>query len=240
MEPADDSALEGFLLRVQALGQGPAPTPNERLAAVLGVPAPARVHRIAPRTVAGATALAVATLVGTGWAAAAADRLPAPAQRAVSRLTAGWLPGIPQPQDPRTGGGTTPPAVLPTPTTTAPVPTSGDGQQQPERQTVAPARPSGTRSEDTEGPDGGDRSGSGSQDRSGEGEDSSSPSPSGTRTAPDAGPEDDSASGDGSTVGTTPTSTSGSGDVAPDGQGTGSDDEHDVSGTSSGGAGSDG
>ena len=88
VEPTGDAALEEFLLRVQELGQGPAPAPSARLAAVLGAPEQARVRRIAPRTVAGATALGVVTLVGTGWAAAAADQLPAPAQRAVARLIA--------------------------------------------------------------------------------------------------------------------------------------------------------
>lgn len=245
VEPADDTALEEFLLRVQALGQGPAPRPDARLAAVLGAPAPARVRRISPRTVAGATALGVVTLVGTGWAAAAADQLPAPAQRAVARLTGGWLPGIPHPEDQRTGAGTTPAAVLPTPTTTTvPVPTSadptGDGTRQPVRQSVAPARPSGTRSEDTEGPDGGDRAGSGSQDRAGEAEESGSPSPSGTGTTSDDG-RDGGGTGDGSQAGTTGGSTSGSGDGATDtqddGDGPGSGDG---SGTSSGGVDNDG
>lgn len=247
VEPTGDAALEEFLLRVHELGTGPAPAPNARLAAVLGAPAPARVRRLAPRTVAGATALGVATLLGTGWAAAAADQLPAPAQRAVARLTAGWLPGIPHPEDQRTGAGTTPSAVLPAPTTTTvPVPTSddptGDATRRPVRQSVAPASPGGTRSEDAEGSDGGDRDGSTSQDRSGEDEESGSPSPSGTRTTSDDGRDDDSGTGGGSQPGTTDDSTSGTGDGATDTQddGDGAGTGDDGSATTSGGQDSDG
>ena len=246
VEPTGDAALEEFLLRVQELGQGPAPTPSARLADVLGAPGQARVRRIAPRTVAGATALGVVTLVGTGWAAAAADQLPAPAQRAVARLTAGWLPGIPHPEEKRTGAGTTPSAVLPTPTTTSvPVPTgddpTADGTGRPVRQSVAPGRPSGTRSEDTESSEDGDRGGSGSQDRAGEDEESASPSPSATRTSSDDGRDDDGGTGDGSQAGTTDEATSGTGDGATDTQddGDGSGDGHDGSDTGSTGDGAD-
>ena len=253
VEPDGDAALEDFLLRVQELGAGPVPAPNARLAALLGAPAPARVRRIAPRTVAGATALGVATLVGTGWAAAAADQLPAPAQRAVARLTAGWLPGIPHPEEQRTGAGSTPSAVLPTPTTTTlAVPTgedpTGDGAPRPVRQSVAPVRPTGTRGEDTESSDGGDRGGSGSSDRAGEGEESGNPGPSGTRTTSDDSRDDDGGTGGDSHAGATGGSTGGStgeaGDGATDthddGDGTGSGDGRDASGTSTGGADSDG
>ncbi|WP_460937409.1 hypothetical protein [Phycicoccus ginsengisoli] len=239
MEPTDDTALEEFLLRVQELGQDHAPAPNARLAAVLGTPAPARVRRIAPRTVAGATALGIATLVGTGWAAAAADQLPAPAQRAVARLTAGWLPGIPHPEDRRPGAGTTPSAVLPTPTTaTVPVPAgddpTGDVGTQPVRQSVAPARPTGTGGDDAERPGGEDGDGSAVTDRGGEAEEPRAPRPA-TGTATGEGRDDDNGTQTGSSAGAGDATTDG----YDDGGATGSDDGHDGSGRGSTGDGAD-
>lgn len=234
----DDAALEDFLLRVHELGQGSAPAPNARLADLLGVSAPVGVRRIAPRTVAGATALGLVALFGTGWAAAAADQLPGPAQRTVARLTAGWLPGIPHPEDQRTGAATTPASDLPTPTTTTgPAPAeTGDGDKQPVRQPVAPPDPTGSRDDD----------GAGAAAQEGrEPWESQGPRPASEGTGTEADRDDDAPGGtdtgaqDTSGAGSTAGTDDGGTDPDADGEVTGSDGDQDGSVTGSTGEGAD-
>ena len=90
------AALSGLLEEVATYGDRPVPTPSAELALLLAgrpaVPRPATPVRVrARRTVAGLAAAAVAGLSVTG-AAAVANELPVPAQRAVAHFSEQFLP----------------------------------------------------------------------------------------------------------------------------------------------------
>ena len=104
-DQADPLEVFGEVLR--AMGELPAPPPSPALAEFLALPViwsrPTSSAKRRRRVIAGVTALGVASLFGTGLAAAA-DHLPRPAQRVVADLTASWLPGaIPSPPSQGTG-----------------------------------------------------------------------------------------------------------------------------------------
>jgi hypothetical protein len=125
-------AVTRFLLELRDLASVPAPVPCAELAAAFAGVAPLRV--LAPTTarrralVLGAVAAATTSLTGV---AAAANVLPAPAQRLVSRVVHDITPFQFGP------GGPHPPAVVPAATTTRPPEseTPGDGAGSSERRT---------------------------------------------------------------------------------------------------------
>jgi len=250
-----DGGLAGLLGELEAMADGPAPRPSDALAALLaGSVTALPVTSVRRRLVSGAAALTVVAVTTTGFAAAA-NELPARAQRIAASFSTHFLPfSFPMPRE---DGPLTPglplrprphPAARPAGQATALPATIHAAART--TGTVGAQDGTGTSTRDHSGSD--DRSGSdtsrlGDDDRSGspgtDGRSGDDGSGSGERTG-SSGSGDGQETGDrsggddrSSDVGDTSGST---GDGSGSGSGSGSDDGHDGSGSDDGSGGGSG